>query len=180
MTFEEILDQANEALRALIIQASSHQPVVLVVEDLHWIDSHSEEVIQLWLEGIAAVPLLMLLTYRPGYSAPFSDQTYYTRMPLHRLPEAQMEAMVEGVLQSADIPSTVRELITQKAEGNPLFIEELSKALVEEGTLQRVNGGYQLTRPLSEVVLPGTIQGVIMARIDRLPAVAKSALQVAQ
>ncbi len=168
----------GEALRALIIQASSHQPVVLVVEDLHWIDPHLEEVIRLWLEGIAAVPLLMLLTYRPGYSAPFGDQTY-SRMPLHRLPEAQMEAMVEGVLQSADIPPTVRELITQKAEGNPLFIEELSKALVEEGTLQRVNGGYLLTRPLSEVVLPGTIQGVIMARIDRLPAAAKSALQVA-
>ncbi len=164
----------EEALRALFIQASQRQPVVLVIEDLHWIDSHSEEVIRLLLESIAATPLFVLLTHRPGYTPPFEDQTYYTRITLHRLPEAHMETLVEQILQSADIPDAVKELIAQKAEGNPLFIEELSKALVEEGTLHRVNGGYQLTRPLTEVTIPGTIQGVIMARIDRLPEAAKA------
>ncbi len=168
-----------EALRALLLGASQRQPLVLFVEDLHWIDVHSEEVIQLVLESIAAVPVLVLLTHRPGYASPFGDQTYYTRITLHRLSDTQMRTMVEGVLHSAGVPAEVLTLIAQRAEGNPLFIEELCKSLVEDGTLQRTNGGYQLTRALSEVAIPATIQDVIMARIDRLPETSKAALQIA-
>jgi class 3 adenylate cyclase/pimeloyl-ACP methyl ester carboxylesterase len=168
-----------EALRALLLGACQRQPLVLFVEDLHWIDTHSEEVIQLVLESIATVPVLVLLTHRPGYTPPFGEQTYYTRITLHRLSDTQMQSMVEGVLQSAGVPAEVVELIAQRAEGNPLFIEELCKSLVEDGTLQRANGGYRLTRAVSDVAIPGTIQDVIMARIDRLPETSKAALQIA-
>lgn len=168
-----------EAIRALLVQAGTQHPLVLVVEDLHWIDPHSEEVLRVLLEGIAAAPLVVVVTFRPGYAQPFGEQTYYTRITLHALPKSQTAAMVERVLQSSDVPAEVRALIADKAEGNPLFIEELSKALVEDGTLQRVNGGYRLARSLSEVTIPETIQGVIMARIDRLPEASKSALQIA-
>lgn len=167
------------ALRALLLGASQRQPLVLFIEDLHWIDAHSEEVIQLVLESIATVPVLVLLTHRPGYAPPFGDQTYYTRITLHRLSDTQMQTMVKGVLHSTGVPGEVLALIAQRAEGNPLFIEELCKSLVEEGILQRTNGGYRLTRSLSEVAIPGTIQDVIMARIDRLPEASKAALQIA-
>ncbi|MFQ5946585.1 MAG: alpha/beta fold hydrolase, partial [Anaerolineae bacterium] len=168
-----------DAFRAFIIRESQRSPAVLAVEDLHWIDPHSEEVIRLLLDGIAAAPVLVLLTHRPGYTLPFADQTYYSRITLHTLPDSQTGAMVERVLQVPQVPAEVRELITRKAEGNPLFIEELSKALVEDGTLQRANGGYRLTRALGELAIPNTIQGVIMARIDRLPEASKMALQIA-
>jgi class 3 adenylate cyclase/pimeloyl-ACP methyl ester carboxylesterase len=168
-----------EALRDLLIRESQRQPVVLVIEDLHWIDPHSEEVLKLLLEGIAATPILVLLTHRPGYVQPFGDQTYYTRITLHALPESQTGKVVEAVLQTGELPTTVRDLIARKAEGNPLFIEELSQALVEDGTLQRANGGYRLARALGELAVPDTIQGVIMARIDRLPETPKAALQIA-
>jgi predicted ATPase len=166
-------------LRALILRESRRRPVVLVMEDLHWIDPYSEEVIRVLLEGIAAAPVLVLLTHRPGYAPPFGDQTYYNRIMLHSLPDAQMSAMVEQVLQSGEVPAPVRELSARKAEGNRLFVEELSKALVEDGTLEQVNGSYRLVRPLGEGAIPDTIQEVIMARIDRLAEAAKEALQVA-
>ena len=168
-----------EALRELLIRGSYRQPIVLVIEDLHWIDPHSEEVLKVLLDGIAAAPILVLLTQRPGHVQPFGDQTYYTRITLHALPESQIGKLLEGVLHTADLPTTVRDLITRRAEGNPLFIEELSKALLEDGTLQRANSGYRLARALSEVAVPDTIQGVIMARIDRLPENLKAALQIA-
>jgi class 3 adenylate cyclase/pimeloyl-ACP methyl ester carboxylesterase len=168
-----------EALRDLLIRGSQRQPVVLMIEDLHWIDPHSEEVLKVLLEGIAAAPILVLLTHRPGYVQPFGDQTYYMRITIHALPESQTGNLVEGALHTAELPTTVRDLITRRAEGNPLFIEELSKALVEDGTLQRANGGYRLAGALSEVTVPDTIQGVIMARIDRLPENPKETLQIA-
>jgi class 3 adenylate cyclase/pimeloyl-ACP methyl ester carboxylesterase len=171
--------RSAEAVRALIARESQRGPVVLLIEDLHWIDPHSEDVIRVLLEGIAALPILVFLTYRPGYAQPFGDQTYYTRITLHGLPGTLTAAMVEQVLGSSHVPPEIRELILRKAEGNPLFIEELSKALVEDGTLRRENGGYRLARPLLDAAIPETIQGVIMARIDRLPEASKSALQIA-
>ena len=150
-----------------------------MVEDLHWIDPHSEEVLRVLLEGMATAPLAVLLTYRPGYTPPFGDQTYYTHITLHRLPKSHTSEMVHRVLQASEVPGEVRQLISDKAEGNPLFIEELAKSLVEDGTLTRANHGYRLARPLRELVIPDTIQGVITARIDRLPESSKNALQVA-
>jgi class 3 adenylate cyclase len=166
-----------EAIRALLMQASRKGSVALVVEDLHWIDPHSEEVLRALLEGMAAAPLAVLLTYRPGYLPPFGDRTYHTRISLRALPRSQTAAVVDGVLQAREVPAEIHRLIAEKAEGNPLFIEELAKSLVEEGTLAPAEGGYRLTRPVQELAVPDTIQGVITARIDRLPEPSKNALQ---
>jgi len=171
--------RTGEAIRALIAGLSQRVPVVLLVEDLHWMDARSEDVVRIVLEGIAALPVLVLLTHRPGYAQPFGDQTYYTRITLHGLAEPMTGMMVERVLGSSSLPAEARELILRKAEGNPLFVEELSKTLVENGTLSRVNGSYHLARRIGDVMIPDTIQGVIMARIDRLPETSKSALQIA-
>ena len=87
--------------------------------------------------------------------------------------------MVEAALGTSAVPAPLLELIAHKADGNPLFIEEISRSLVEDGTLERVDGGWRLARPFGDVVIPDTVQGVITARIDRLPGEAKAALQVA-
>jgi class 3 adenylate cyclase/pimeloyl-ACP methyl ester carboxylesterase len=167
-----------EAVRDLLLAHCRKRPLVLVVEDLHWIDPHSEDILRVLLDGMAADPLMVVLTYRPGYAQTFGEQTYFTRITLRALPEAQMTSLVQRVLQ-AEVPPEVSGLVARKAEGNPLFIEELAKALVEEGTIQRDDGAYRLTRPLDDVHIPDTIQGVIMARIDRLPEASKTALQIA-
>jgi class 3 adenylate cyclase len=120
-----------DAVRALVDIGSQRRPIVVVVEDLHWIDAHSEEVIRRLLEGVATVPVLVLLTYRPGYTPPFGERTYYSRIPLHSLPAAQTSALVDRVLAATDIPADVRELIVGKTEGNPLYVEELTKTLIE-------------------------------------------------
>ena len=167
-----------EAVRDLLLAHSGKHPLVLVVEDLHWIDPHSEDILRLLLESMAADPVMVMLTYRPGYAQTFGEQTYIARITLRALPEAQTAAMVQRVLQ-ADVPLEASQLVARKAEGNPLFVEELAKSLVEDGTLERVDEGYRLARPLADAHIPDTIQGVIMARIDRLPEGSKTALQIA-
>jgi class 3 adenylate cyclase/pimeloyl-ACP methyl ester carboxylesterase len=167
-----------EAVRDLLLAHARQRPLILVVEDLHWIDPHSEEILRALLDGMAADPLMVVLTYRPGYAQTFGEQTYITRITLRALPEAQMLSLVRRVLQ-ADVPPEVSHLVARRAEGNPLFVEELAKSLVEEGILERDDGAYRLTRPLGDVRIPDTIQGVIMARIDRLPEASKTALQTA-
>jgi len=167
-----------EAIRDLLLAHGQRRPLVLVVEDLHWIDPHSEDILRFVLESIAAEPLMVVLTYRPGYAQTFGEQTYVTRITLRALPEAQTAGLVQRVLQG-DVPREVSQLVARRAEGNPLFVEELAKSLVEEGTLRRDGGAYHLARPLDDVRIPDTIQGVIMARIDRLPEASKTALQIA-
>jgi class 3 adenylate cyclase/tetratricopeptide (TPR) repeat protein len=167
-----------EAVRDLLLAHATKRPLVLVVEDLHWIDPHSEDILRLVLDGMAAAPLMVVLTYRPGYAQTFGERTYFTRITLRALPEAQTAAMVQRVLQG-NVPVEASRLVARKAEGNPLFVEELAKSLVEDGTLERVGGGYRLARPLADAHIPDTIQGVIMARIDRLPEASKTALQIA-
>jgi class 3 adenylate cyclase/pimeloyl-ACP methyl ester carboxylesterase len=167
-----------EAVRDLLLAHATTHPLVLVVEDLHWIDPHSEDILRLLLDGTAAAPLMVVLTYRPGYAQTFGERTYFTRITLRALPEVQTAAMVERVLQG-DVPAEASRLVARKAEGNPLFVEELAKSLVEDGTLERVGGSYRLARPLADAHIPDTIQGVIMARIDRLPEASKTALQIA-
>jgi class 3 adenylate cyclase/pimeloyl-ACP methyl ester carboxylesterase len=171
-------ERTAEAVRDLLLAHAQQRPLVLVVEDLHWIDSHSEDLLHLLLDGIAAEPLMALLTYRPGYAQTFGEQTYFTRITLRALPEAETASLVQRVLQG-EVPSDVSQLVARKAEGNPLFVEELAKSLVEDGTLQPVDGSFRLARPLDHTHIPDTIQGVIMARIDRLPEASKAALQIA-
>jgi class 3 adenylate cyclase/pimeloyl-ACP methyl ester carboxylesterase len=167
-----------EAVRDLLLVYATKRPLVLVVEDLHWIDPHSEDILRPVLDDMAGAPLMVVLTYRPGYSQTFGERTYFTRITLRALPEAQTRAMVQRVLQG-DVPPEASRLIARRAEGNPLFVEEVAKSLVEDGTLERVDEGYRLARPLTDAHIPDTIQGVIMARIDRLPEASKTALQIA-
>jgi class 3 adenylate cyclase/tetratricopeptide (TPR) repeat protein len=171
--------QLFAALRALPIRGAQLRPLVLVVEDLHWIDTSSEEFLNFMLDAVAGVPLLLLMTYRIGYTPPFGSRSFYTTLTLHSFSEAETLAMAGHVLGSAQFPEEIQTALMEKAEGVPLFIEEVTRTLLDLGVLQRENSSYRLVKSLSEVSVPDTIQGIIMARLDRLGDDGKRTVQLA-
>jgi class 3 adenylate cyclase/tetratricopeptide (TPR) repeat protein len=168
-----------DALRALLMQESRLTPLVIAVEDLHWADEQSEEALAALVDAVASSPVLLILTYRPGYAHRLGDRTYYGRLVLGNLPARESVSMVQSVLKAAGVPDRLQQAIVAKAEGNPFFIEEVSRSLVESGVLLRSAGGYTLARPVEQVSIPDTIQEVILSRLDRLQRRAKEAVQYA-
>jgi class 3 adenylate cyclase/tetratricopeptide (TPR) repeat protein len=168
-----------DALRASAAQNTRDAPAVLVVEDLHWVDESSQDALGAVVDVIATVPILMILTHRPGYSQPLGDRAHFSRIALGHLPPEESTAMAGGVLKTGSLPSQLEELITAKSEGNPFYIEELTKSLLESGVLHKTNGSYVLERPVEQVNVPDTIQEVILSRIDRLEHEGKEAIQLA-
>jgi class 3 adenylate cyclase/tetratricopeptide (TPR) repeat protein len=168
-----------EALRSMMLQGGQRRPLVLAVEDLHWIDKTSEEVLLHLADSIPTARVLLLVTYRPGYQNPFGERTYTTRIGLRTLSDHDSLRLAAGMLAMAEFPQELRDLVVRKAEGNPFFLEEVLKSLLEAGALRQHDGRYILTKHVSEIYVPNTIQDVIMARIDRLEEVPKRALQLA-
>jgi class 3 adenylate cyclase/tetratricopeptide (TPR) repeat protein len=168
-----------EALRLITVRGSRLRPIVMVIEDLHWIDNASEEFLKFMAESLAGARLLLMLTYRPGYQQPLGDRTYHSRISLQPLNEAESIRIASGALETSDLPAEVRALITRKAEGNPFFMEEIVRSLLETGALKRANGGYVLARTAGDLFVPDTIQDLITARIDRLDEGKKRTIQVA-
>ena len=140
-----------DSLRASAVQNTRESPSVLVVEDLHWMDESSQEALGAVVDVIASVPILMILTHRPGYSQPLGERAHFSRIALGQLPPEESTEMAGQVLKSSAIPAELRELITTKSEGNPFYIEEITKSLLESGVLRRSNGSYTLLRPAEAV-----------------------------
>ena len=168
-----------EALRALTIAASARRPIVFAVEDLHWIDPASQDFLRYLAENSTRAAVLVLVTHRPGYAPPWADRSYYSPIALAPLSEGESERVVESVLRVPSLPETVKALICQKAEGNPFYLEEITRSFVDTGILARADGGYVLARPVTPQDVPDTVQGVIMARIDRLAETRKRTIQTA-
>lgn len=171
--------ETAQALKALVLRAAEREPVVLVIEDLHWIDPASEEFLGFLFDSIASTPVLVVLTHRPGYRHPFGDRSFHHRITVDALDGEGMATMAAAILDVATLPADVREVILSKAEGNPLFVEEVTKSLLEDGSLERRDGAVRLARRLAEVAVPDSIHGVLMARLDRLADEPKQALQMA-
>ena len=167
------------ALRRLLLRAAEVRPQVIVFEDLRWMDRATEALLVATADSIPTSRILLLCTYRPGYHHPFGDRTYHTRLALTNLSAADSVQMAKAMLDSASLPEALETLIAQKAEGNPFFVEELVKSLQEVGAIRPEEGRYVLARPLDEIVVPDTIQDVLMARIDRLAETPKQTLQLA-
>jgi tetratricopeptide (TPR) repeat protein len=168
-----------EALKRLLLSGATQRPLVILIEDLHWIDPASEEFLTYIADALVGAHVLLLCTYRPGYRPALGDRSYVTRLALQPLSRDETASMAAAMLASPEVPAEVRALIIDKAEGNPFFIEEVTKSLIEVGALRRTANGYALGRPVSEIVIPNTIQDVIMARIDRLGEEPKRAIQIA-
>jgi tetratricopeptide (TPR) repeat protein len=168
-----------DAALALPLRGTRIRPLVLVFEDLHWIDTSTEEYLGFLMDSVAAVPLMLVLTYRVGYTPPFGSRSFHTTLTLHSLSEAESLAMAGRVLGSEQFPEELKAALMAKAEGVPLFIEEVTKTLLDLRVLRRENGGYRLVKGLTEVHVPDTIQAIIMARLDRLGENGKRTVQLA-
>ena len=169
-----------DALRALTLRGARRRTLVLAIEDLHWMDTSSEEYLGTLIDSMAAVPILLVMTYRVGYTPPFRTRSFQSTIGLTTLGEDEALAVARGVLGAAELPAEVTAALMEKAEGVPLFIEEVAKTLVDIGVLRRDDrDGITLARGSGPVSVPGTIQDIIMARLDRLGEDGKRAVQLA-
>jgi len=168
-----------DAVRAMSLGGAQIRPMVFVFEDLHWVDASTEEYLTTLIDSVASVPIMLVLTYRIGYTPPFGSRSFYTTLTLRTLSEEEMLAMAGRVLGTPDFPRELRDELVAKAEGVPLYVEEVTKTLLDVGVLRQENGGYRLVRRLEEAGIPDTIQGIIMARLDRLGEEGKRAVQLA-
>src|SRR5919199_2478724 len=153
---EAIKARIGESLRTWSLAGSQQRPIIFAVEDLHWIDRSSEEYLALLVASLAGAPILLVCTWRPGYRPPWGDHSYVTQLALRRLSPEESLSVVRSVLQAERVPEALARVILERAEGNPFFLEELARAVVEHG---EVAAGTRI---------PDTIQGVLMARMDRL------------
>ncbi len=168
-----------EAMRALALRGAAIRPIVFVFEDVHWIDASTEEHLNALMGSVAGVPIMILMTYRVGYNPPFGSRSFYTTLSLHTLSEAESLAMAGRVLGTEQFPDELKAALLDKAEGVPLFVEEVAKTLLDLGVLRRENGGLRMVKGTGEVSVPDTIHGIIMARLDRLGEDGKRTVQLA-
>jgi class 3 adenylate cyclase/tetratricopeptide (TPR) repeat protein len=168
-----------DAVKRLLLRESQVQPLLVVVEDLHWIDSETQVVLDGLVESLPAARLLLLVNYRPEYQHTWGTHTYYTQLTLNPLPAEGAERLLTALLGSNAGLEPLTQLLIAQTEGNPFFLEESVRTLVETGALTGERGAYQLARPLRAIQVPATVQAVIAARIDRLFATDKTLLQMA-
>jgi class 3 adenylate cyclase/predicted ATPase len=168
-----------EALKRLLVRLSQTQPVVLVVEDLHWLDTETQTWLDRLVDSLPAVPLLLLVNYRPTYQHGWGSKTYYTQLRLDPLPPASITALVQESLGDDASLAPLIPLLIAHTEGNPFFLEESLRTLIETHALVGTSGAYRLVQTLPTLPVPATVQAVLAARIDRLPPHDKRLLQTA-
>ena len=168
-----------DALKRLLLRESQVQPVLLVFEDLHWIDSETQALLDTLVESLPTVRLLLLVNYRPEYQHGWGSKTYYAQLRLDPLPPASAEDFLQALLGDDPSLAPLKQLLIARTEGNPFFLEESVRTLVETGVLVGTPGAYHLAQALPAIQVPATVQAVLAARIDRLPSEAKRLLQTA-
>ncbi len=176
-----------EAIKRILARESMSQPLIVEFEDLHWIDSETQALLNLLVDGIATARILLLVNYRPEYHHQWGSKTYYTQLRLDPLGKESAQEMLDVLLSSGPpLPgqeegrgvgiAALKRFIIERTEGNPFFMEEMVQALFEQGTLVR-NGVVKLAKQLDEIHIPPTVQAILASRIDRLPAAEKELLQ---
>ncbi len=172
-------EKVFEALRDLFIRESQERPLVLVIEDLHWIDKTSEEFLDYLIGWLANVKVMLVLLYRPEYTHSWGNKSYFNRIGLDQLTLKSSAELVKAILEGGETAPELSNLILNRAAGNPLFMEELTHSLLENGSIQRTGDQYVLSKKPSDLQVPDTIQGIIAARMDRLEENLKRIMQVA-
>jgi predicted ATPase/class 3 adenylate cyclase len=157
-----------ETVVAVVLALTGEQPLVLVVEDLHWVDPTTLELLGQLIDQAPTARLLLLLTARPEFPAPWAARSYLTPLGLNRLTRRQTEQVVDHLAGGRALPREVAHEIVAKTDGVPLFIEELTKTVLESGPLETAGDGYRLAGPLRPLAIPTTLQDSLMARLDRL------------
>jgi class 3 adenylate cyclase len=167
------------AVVRVIAADSQLRPIVLVVEDAHWIDPTSEEVLAALVDALPGIAVLLVVTYRPVYQQPFGERTYFWRVALRPVAEDDAVSIVRASLGVGDLPPELATTIARKAEGNPFFLEEIGRSLVESGAVSAEGGRLTLIRAPASIAVPDTVQDVIAARLDRLAEPQKRTVQTA-
>jgi predicted ATPase/class 3 adenylate cyclase len=168
-----------EALKRTLLRESQVQPLVLVFEDLHWIDAETQAVLNSLVESLPTARMLLLVNYRPDYQHPWGSKTYYSQLRLDPLAPESAEALLQTLVGADPSLAPLTPLLIARTEGNPFFLEESVRALVETQVLVGVRGAYRLAKAVSSIQVPATVQAVLAARIDRLPPEDKNLLQAA-
>jgi class 3 adenylate cyclase len=168
-----------EALKRVLLHESQVQPLLLVFEDLHWIDTETQALLDSLIDSLPTARLLLLVNYRPEYQHGWGSKTYYTQLRLDPLPPTGAEAILDALLGVDSGLAPLKRLLIARTEGNPFFLEESVRTLVETGVLVGEPGVYRLAHALQTIQVPATVQAVLAARIDRLTPEQKQLLQAA-
>ncbi len=165
-----------DAIKRLLLRESLNQPLVVIFEDLHWLDDGSRALLNLLADSIGTARLMMLVNYRPEFTHNWNNKTYYTQLRLDPLSADSGEEMLRALLDNGPELAPLKRLIIEKTEGNPFFMEEIVQALFEQAALVR-NGAVKLAKSLGTIQIPSTVQAVLASRIDRLTPDQKDLLQ---
>jgi class 3 adenylate cyclase/tetratricopeptide (TPR) repeat protein len=171
--------QTLGAVKRLLLRESQVQPLILLFEDLHWIDSETQAMLESLVESLPTSRLLLLVNYRPEYQHGWANKTYYSQLRLDPLPPDSVGEILNSVLGNDHGLQSLKQLLIERTEGNPFFLEESVRTLVETKVLVGERGNYHLEKKVESTHVPATVQAVLAARIDRLPAQEKQLLQSA-
>jgi class 3 adenylate cyclase/tetratricopeptide (TPR) repeat protein len=175
---EELKRETLEAVAHVVVGESQRAPVVMLIEDLHWMDEPSREMLEVAVGEMASARVMLLVSHRPDYRPSWRTQAAFTQLGLRRLADPHVREIISS-LAGGPLPAALEQLILTKAEGSPFLAEEITRSLIEEGHLAPDGGAHRLTRPVEEIRIPGTVQEVIAARLDRLGSGAKRVVQIA-
>jgi tetratricopeptide (TPR) repeat protein len=168
-----------DAIKRLLLRESQVQPLLLVFEDLHWIDSETQALLDILVESVPTARILLLVNYRPEYQHTWGGKSYYTQLRIDPLPPESAEELLDGLLGGEPSLRPVKKLLIERTEGNPFFLEESVRTLIESHALAGERAAYRLATPIQSVEVPATVQAVLAARIDRLAPAEKRLLQAA-
>ena len=168
-----------DAIKHLVLRESRVQPVALLFEDLHWIDDETQGLLDTLVESLPNARLLLLVNYRPEYQHGWGGKSYYTQLRIDPLGTASAAELLDGLVGVDRSLEPLKRLLLNRTEGNPFFLEESVRTLVESGVLVGERGSFRLARALEATHVPATVQAVLAARIDRLPPPVKHLLQSA-
>ena len=159
-----------EALVQVIVAFAARHPVLWIVEDLHWLDPSTLELLTMMVVQLPTARVCLLATYRPTFHAPWANRSYLTQLALARLSNPQVEAMILGLTGEKPLPAEIAQQVVERTDGVPLFVEELTKSVLETGVLREGHDRFELTAPLRRLQIPHTLYDSLMARLDRLGA----------
>jgi predicted ATPase len=168
-----------DGVKRVLLRESQMQPLLLILEDLHWMDTESQALLDTLIEGVRTAHVLLLANHRPEYAHGWSGKPYYRQLRIEPLPRENAEGLLDNVLGTDLSLAPLRRLLIERTERNPFFLEESVRTLVETGELAGERGAYRLLKPVGSLQVPASVQAILAARIDRLNLDDKRLLQIA-
>lgn len=176
---KEKREKIFEAIRNLLIRMSQNKPLIIAIEDLHWIDKTSEDFLNFFIDWLANTSIVLILLYRPEYTHQWGSKSFYTKIGVDQLAMNSSGELVKAILGKGGVSPELSQLIFNRSAGNPLFMEEFTRTLIETGAIEKLDNQYIFRGNFKDIKVPDTIQGIIASRMDRLEDNVKRTMQVA-